>query len=851
MSWFRNLFQSKDPSSALNALQEKFKAFLSLLETNHQVLKIIADMEEKTEGEYLFDINYIRTSLDEIRSGVSSIIEDMITLGGERYAVLRDRYREIDSNTESLFSGNHPIPKDEFTLPLDRIGRERAGSVGSKSAQIGELRKLGLPTPDGFAITAWAYKHFLDANDLQDRISEKLHSLDIKSYEQLVSVSDEIQATIKSCKIPEDLATAIGESLQDLSARTPSKRFALRSSAIGEDTRLSFAGQYVTLLNLSGSNIPAGYPRILAGKFSPRAIYYMLSHKLTESDLGMSICCMEMVEASASGVIYTQDPVRQDKSHMIVSSIFGLGKFLVDGTITPDVFRLDLEDGSVIESHIAKKPVRLVFGPDDGVVEEQVPAEEQERSSITDGQLATLYDLAVSVQAHYGSPQDIEWAIDGEGGVFLIQTRPLRVIPAAKDYPPPDLSGIEALLSEGTTVCPGAGIGPVFPVATVGDLDRVPEGAVLVAPHAFPGLITIMNRINALVTETGSTASHTATIAREYRLPTLVGVPKALALPEGTMVTVDATAGVVYAGAHETLVEAREPEYELFEDIDLFRLLGDLLANITPLNLIQPDSAGFVPDNCRTYHDITRFAHQKATDELFRTATAMEGKNRLGSKLKSSIPLHMNIIYLDRDPRIGAGEWIEEDDLASIPMKAFWEGVKKERWVQENRSFKVKDFVALVASSTAASTQLEYSDNSFAILSREYMIAGLHMGYHFTSIEAMCTEDTNKNFIRMHYKEGGASYDRRIRRTRLIARLFTEMGFENFSKGDFLDSRLSHQDASAILKKLDLVGRLMIMTKQLDMVLSNDAIAQWYVEEFMKKLGMTGSKQLERESDDE
>jgi pyruvate,water dikinase len=211
----------------------------------------------------------------------------------------------------------------------------------------------------------------------------------------------------------------------------------------------------------------------------------------------------------------------------------------------------------------------------------------------------------------------------------------------------------------------------------------------------------------------------------------------------------------------------------------------------------------------------------------------------------------MNIISLDGDLQGSAGEWIEEDEIASIPMKALWDGLKKERWVHENRSFKAKDFMALVASSAAASRQLEYSETSFAVLSREYMIVGLHMGYHFTSIEAMCTEDMNKNFIRMHYKEGGASYDRRIRRTRLIANLFTRMGFENFSKGDFLDSRISHQESAILLEKLDQVGRLMIMTKQLDMVLSNDAIAQWYMEEFMKKLGLGDEKDSDRKSDDD
>ena len=147
------------------------------------------------------------------------------------------------------------------------------------------------------------------------------------------------------------------------------------------------------------------------------------------------------------------------------------------------------------------------------------------------------------------------------------------------------------------------------------------------------------------------------------------------------------------------------------------------------------------------------------------------------------------------------------------------------------------------------SAKLEYSESSFAAVSKEYMVAGLHMGYHFTSIEAMCTENPSHNFIRMQYKEGGASYDRRIRRTRIIADLCSRMGFENFSKGDFLDSRMSNRLSGKLLETLDMVGRLMILTKQLDMVLSNDSIADWYAEDFMKQLGMPVSTQAANETD--
>jgi pyruvate,water dikinase len=912
MKWFRHIFQArgKDADAELQTVQTQFIHFLALLEKNNQVLKVLADMEEKSQGEYLFDRNYIRACLQEIRSGMEEIIGSMISLGGEQYAPLRDRYAAIDAEVEEVLRGNRPLEKDDYTIPLDRLDRERAYSVGSKSAQLGELKKLGLPVPEGFAISAWAYKHFVDANDLQARITDAISDFGFRisdfpdpgfqsaighrpsaigrgiSYEDLVRVGEDIRAMVLASPVPEDLAEAIQQSYAEMVERQRGNwaakqgkpgceagetgpnflisqfpnflisrhGFALRSSAIGEDTLFSFAGQYTTFLNVGGDELVERYREVLASKFTPQAIYYFLSHDLSESELAMGVCCLAMVDAAASGVIYTRDPVQPEDGCVLVSSIYGLGKYLVDGTLTPDLFRVSREDGRGVEAHLAVKPVRLVLRPDGGMMEEPVPEAEQEAASLREEHLRLLAEFAVKIEDHYSSSQDIEWALDRSGQLFLLQTRPLRVVRAPThphttdrtdrtDQTDQTLRVVRAptppLRSGGVTVCPGAGSGPVFHAASTRDLSGVPEGAVLVAPHSFPGLVTVMGRVNALVTEVGSVVSHAATLAREHRLPTLVGVERARELPAGREVTVDATGAAIYAGAHPELVEVRRPEYELFEDTAIFHLLKRILAKVSPLNLLHPGDPNFTVENCRTLHDLTRFAHQKAMEEMFSQARGMEHKDRLSRRLRSNIPLGVDIIYIDQAfPQEEEKRWIEEDEIASVPMQAFWEGIKEEGWPSQPPLPDLGGFMSVLATHAANGARPEFSENSFAVLSREYMILSLRMGYHFTTLEAMCTAEPSNNYIRMQHKGGGASLERRVRRIRLLTELLARIGLEPSSQGDFLNAAISYLDPQTLLEKLRLLGRTTMITKQLDMALSNDALAQWYTEDFLKRLGL-------------
>ena len=841
MNWLRTLLRKsrgEDPKESLKPLQEKFSSFLDILDNNNRVLKIMSDMEEKSQGEYLFDINYIRSSLAEIRTGTATMIERMIALGGEdRYAILREVFEAILREIERFLPGGRLPERDDFTIPLEHVSRYRASSVGSKNANLGEMKSLGLPVPEGFAISAWAYQHFVDSNQLRARISDLVHSVDFKRYEDLVRVSRESQAMVRASPVPQDLADAVQRSHADLVSRSGSPRIALRSSAIGEDTVFSFAGQYATFLNLGGEDLVTQYREVLASKFTPQAIYYLLSHDLSESEQAMSVSCISMVDAVSGGVVYSRDPIRPAEESILVHAVFGLGKYVVDGTLTPDIFRISRPDGRILDCRPARKPVRLVSRSEGGTAEESVPEAEQMSPSIGELHLKRLAEIAVKLEDHYGQPQDIEFAIDSRGRLFLLQTRPLRMIQAGPCCHSP--AGLEVLASGGTTVSPGAGSGPIVQVSSAQDLPGVQEGAVVVAPRPFPGLITVMEKTHAIVTEVGSAASHMATLAREYRIPTLAGMSGATRLPAGQLVTVDASAGVVYKGAHPDLVEACRPEYELFSDTVIFKLLERVLSRISPLNLLNPSGEEFTPQNCRTLHDVTRFCHQKSMEEMFHGASGIERRDVISLRLKSDIPLQVNVIYIDRDfSEYKNRRFLEETELSSIPMEALWGGIKEQGWPSGGAPSDLKGLTAVMATSMTQGEEPEFSETSFAVLGREYMILSLRMGYHFTTVEAMCAPETNKNYIRMQYKGGGSSTARRTRRVYLLTEILSSMGFENSNKGDFLYATLAYDSSEAIRSKLRLLGRVIMMTKQLDMALSSDSITQWYAEDFMKRLGL-------------
>jgi pyruvate,water dikinase len=330
-----------------------------------------------------------------------------------------------------------------------------------------------------------------------------------------------------------------------------------------------------------------------------------------------------------------------------------------------------------------------------------------------------------------------------------------------------------------------------------------------------------------------------ATLAREFRLPTLVGMEASCELPEGSHVTVDATGRAVFDGTQPELVGTRSAAAKSTDEADIYRLLKSVLSFISPLNLIHPDDSDYTPENCRTLHDIVRFTHQRAMEEMFSLGNSITDKDRVAFKLKSDIPLKVLIIYIDHDHSAHGGpREIGEDELASIPMRAFWAGIKDEGWPSRPPKGDVKGFLSVVATGLATNTETDFSESSFALLSQEYMLLSLRMGYHFSTVEAMCSDTVSKNYIRFQCKGGGASLQRRSRRIGLFVELLSRMGFVYTGEGDFIDARMPYQTPAAVTHNLRLLGRITMMTKQLDMALSNDTITRWYVKDILKKLDM-------------
>jgi len=842
MGFLTRLFGSNEVEwrAALRHIQTKFSIFRSLLDLQNQVLKAISSLEEKSRRNLAPDAK----SLAEIQTAVGALIEKMIELGGADYAVLWPRYEAIRHDLEDHLAARPRAASSELVIPFDRLGRLGAHSVGTKNANLGELRsQLGLPVPDGFAISTRACRHFVTHNRLHERIGELLQkSAAGPAASDLQSLSSEITSWMVSAPVPEDLKAAIERHYDDFTRRCPEQRLAMRSSAVDEDSAFTFAGQYVSFLNVRKDELLDCYKKVLASQFTPAALRHFTERGLTEADLAMGVGCMTFVDAAASGVVYTRDPLNADDDYLVVNAVLGLGSYLVEGILTPDVFHVSRKDQTVQFVRLARKPVQLGMRRDGGVGEQAVPELQQLQAAVQGEALRLLAEYALKVEAHYGVPQDIEWAIDRRGGLFLLQTRPLRVIKRkATATAPPGMYG-KRLAGVGTPICPGAGGGPIFQLGSTADLDRVPEGVVLVAQHPSPKLIAVMPKVGALVTEVGGVASHMATLAREAGVPTVAGVAGARRLPPGLIVTVDATAGVLYEGLQHSLIACRRDECEAPDLARPPESLRRVLETVSHLNLINPGAEGFRVDNCRTFHDIIRFIHQKAMEEMFLAAKQTAYKDRIGQRLKTNIPLLVNIIHLDQD-KSGRRDksWIGEDEIDSVPMRALWTGVLEEGWPSPPVTPDLKGFLAVIGTNISQGNQPEFSESSYAFLSREYMLLNLRMGYHFATIEALVTPEPINNYIRMQYKEGGAPLDRRIRRIRLICELLTRMGFEHSCQGDFLDATINYQDAAAMTGHLRLLGRINIITKQLDMALANDAVARWYRDDFIKKLGLSSA----------
>ncbi|TMB31344.1 MAG: phosphoenolpyruvate synthase [Deltaproteobacteria bacterium] len=476
-----------------------------------------------------------------------------------------------------------------FVRWFSEVGLSDVDLVGGKNASLGEmireLAPLGIRVPDGFAVTAEAYREFLRAAELERPIASLLAGLQRDDLQDLIERSARIRKLILSSDLPDEIADEAVQAYADLSARyqVAAADVAVRSSATAEDLPgASFAGQQDTYLNIQGEHaVLDGIRRCFASLFTARAMGYRADMGFDHAQVALSVGVQKMVRSdlAASGVIFTLDPESGHREMVLVTSSYGLGEAVVQGQVVPDQFYVHkptLRQGfsSLVWRTVGSKEQRMVYGSsgDELVTLEPVPEELRPRPSLSDEEVLELARWAVRIEKHYAakrgtdSPMDIEWGKDGQTGeLFVLQARPETVHSNRKKkslriY---RLTGKGEALAQGLAVGEGVAVGRARVIASPTEFARFEKGEILVTASTDPDWEPIMKMAAGIVTERGGRTSHAAIVARELGIPAVLGTANAMqGIPDGETVTLSCAEGEqgrIYRGALEYEVDELDP----------------------------------------------------------------------------------------------------------------------------------------------------------------------------------------------------------------------------------------------------------------------------------------------------
>ena len=488
--------------------KERYHSFKLLLNANNQALEIMAEIEQALHGRRPFGMAFVRAGCTSASVNVYRMIRKMDNLAPQKYTELFARFDAIQGRVEEFLKQKKPLRDDRLIINLDEVTKDMADLVGSKMANLGEIRnRLSLPVPDGFALTAAAYQHFLDHNDLQAEIDRRIQTAEIDRLDTLYSLSAEIQQLIIRSEIPEDLRAVMRDAWRIMEQRAGKKiTMALRSSAIGEDVAdSSFAGQYRSELNISEENVFDAYKEVVASKYSLPAITYRLNRGFRDEDIPMCVACLAMVEAAAGGVTYSRNPVDIRDNSVFINAAWGLPKSVVDGSDACDLFVVNRQiPPKVIHEDIKRKQRKFVCYPEEGVCRMDLTGHDQDLPALTHEQAVRLAEFAVRLEEFYGTPQDLEWAVCDDGSMFLLQCRPLQLIdlPKREQSPASEVGASSTVITRGgITASPGAACGHAFVAQKSADILGFPEGAVLVVQQALPRWAPLLSRAAAVISE--------------------------------------------------------------------------------------------------------------------------------------------------------------------------------------------------------------------------------------------------------------------------------------------------------------------------------------------------------------
>jgi len=483
-----------------------------------------------------------------------------------------------------------------FIKWFSELSNKDVAIAGGKGASLGEMYNNKFPIPPGFVITAGAYKYFIEKGKIREKINDALKDLDVNDAEKLNEASVVIRKLIEGIEVPKELQEEILEAYDvldvdkgDVSGASEGAMailktgheppfVAVRSSATAEDlVDASFAGQQESFLNVKGnSNLLRKVRQCFSSLFTARAIFYREKKGFEHDKVYLAVVVQRMIDSDKSGVIFSKNPVKGDGS-ILIEAVFGLGEGIVSGKIRPDNYVVDgnAEDFKINSEEISEKKIAITRNSGGKNETVKLTDERSKQRVLSNYEIKLLAQYARKLEEHYEKPQDIEFAIEGDG-IYIVQSRPITTKVVEEEER--EISG-EILLT-GLGASPGIGSGVVKIVHDLGELGKVKNGDILVTEMTNPDMVVSMQKAAGIVTDEGGLTSHAAIVSREMGIPAIVGTGEATSkLKEGQVITVDGGRGKVYEGRSESravvvekIVETKKTKIKVIVDLPDYAL---------------------------------------------------------------------------------------------------------------------------------------------------------------------------------------------------------------------------------------------------------------------------------------
>lgn len=808
--WGRGLF------SPAARLRERYAAFRALLDADERGLGLITELEEILDGARRADPVRTAWLAGQLEASVRAMAQGLAELSPEDARGLPEALDGLSARLAALFAPPPPL-HGPLLLPLD-AALDAPQLAGGKAANLAAARSAGLNVPPGLVVTARACEHFLAHADLRPRLDRLLRQADLSRPERLVRLCAGMRALVLTAELPAALdgalrAAAASPELSGAAGPEFTGALAVRSSAVAEDGERSFAGLYVSELNVAPRDLPDAWRRVIAARYRPRAVTYRILCGLRDEETPMAVLVMPMLAARASGVLHTSEARPGTPGQALrIDALDGPGAALMDGSATPR----SLLVARRLPAEILEDRAADLAG---SVLDESV--------------LNRLVLAGLVLEARFGRAQEVEWALDAAGRLAILQSRPHHPEAGPESGPESEASGAEApppeavlpdlggrpVLALGLTcVSGGAASGEVRHLRRLEDSLDVPQGAVLAVESLSPSLARCLGRAGAVVAASGGRASHFGSIAREFGLPVVSGLADVFGrLAPGQLVTVDADSGRVLAGRDEAALASAAARRGAARP--LCARCREAAALLCRLRLTDPAAPGFAPAGCASLHDALRYCHEKAVAAMFRLTDEQGRGLDAARRLASPLPFALSLLDLggglDTDGPAPGSEATPEQ-IASAPLRALWQGLASsgETWPADGLSLDLNEFDRI---SAGIFRKDSVALASYALISADYLRLLARFGYHFAVLDCLCGPRPEANFIGLRFKGGGGLPEQRRLRAEFIGTVLEGLGFGVRLRGDLLEARLLRAEQTAVERRLTTIGRLLVRSLRLDL----------------------------------